>query len=110
MINASAYKIGATMSEELIETKELQEKLGEAIEHAEKHPSLRWIMYLSFSTAVMAVVAAVASLEAGSLSNEAILFKNEAVLNQAKASDNWSYFQAKGIKKEIYSVFNIGCN
>ena len=37
------------MSEELIETKELQEKLGEAIEHAEKHPSLRWIMYLSLA-------------------------------------------------------------
>ncbi|MEI6708806.1 MAG: DUF4337 family protein [Methylococcales bacterium] len=87
------------MSEELIETKELQEKLGEAIEHAEKHPSLRWIMYLSFSTAVMAVIAAVASLEAGSLSNEAILFKNEAVLNQAKASDNWGLFSSQRNQK-----------
>jgi hypothetical protein len=53
---------------------------------------------------MLAVIAAVASLESGSLSNEAILFKNEAVLNQAKASDAWSYFQAKGIKEKIYST------
>ena len=49
-------------------------------------------------------MAAIASLQAGSLANEAMLIKNEAVLNQAKASDQWAYYQAKGIKAIIYEA------
>jgi hypothetical protein len=92
------------MPEEDIETTELKERIEEGIERAiegnERAP-VRWTMYLSLSTAIVAVFAAVASLESGANSNEAILEKNDAILSQARASDLWAYFQAKGIKASI---------
>jgi hypothetical protein len=39
-----------------------------------------------------------AALLAGSLVNEAVIVKSDSVLQQAKASDTWAYYQAKGIK------------
>ena len=39
-----------------------------------------------------------AALLAGSLVNEAVIIKSDSVLQQAKASDTWAYYQAKGIK------------
>jgi hypothetical protein len=98
------------MPEEGLETQELKEKLEEAQEELEKEreeiervrgPS--WTLALSLSTAIIAVFAAVASLQSGSHANAAILSKNEAVLSQARASDQWAYYQAKGIKQAIYA-------
>ncbi len=89
------------MPEDSLEASEIKEKLDEAIERLEtgqKSRSPKWMVYLSLATALMAVFAAVASLEAGAHSNEAIFEKNEAVLNQSQASDRWSHYQAKGIK------------
>src|SRR3954447_11244876 len=93
------------MPEDEFETIEFKEKLEEATERAveaSEHRS-RWIVYLSFSTALIAVMAAIAALESGTLSNEALIEKNEALLAQAKASDQWSYYQAKSVKGAIYS-------
>ena len=87
------------MPEEDLETHELKENIDESVEHAERAP--RWIRFLSLSTAMIAVFAAVASLESGSNSNEAILEKSEAMLNQSRASDQWAYFQAKGMKSAL---------
>src|SRR5882757_6315016 len=102
------------MPEEDLETAELKEQIDQRVEdhahhahhahHAEGHkPAAQpsWIRYLSLSTAMIAVVAAVASLESGARSNEAILEKSEAMLNQSRASDQWAYFQAKGIKATL---------
>lgn len=79
-----------------VETKELQEAIDEIREERKEGSWTRWI---SLSTALLAVVAAVAALQSGTLVNEALLRKNEAVLLQAKASDQWAYYQAKGLKK-----------
>lgn len=87
------------MPEEDLETHELKEHIDESVENAERAP--RWIRYLSLSTAMIAVFAAVASLESGSNSNEAILEKSEAMLNQSRASDQWAYFQSKGMKSAL---------
>jgi hypothetical protein len=104
------------MPEEDLETAELKEQIDERLEDHEHHahaahaapahaPAVHkppdWVRYLSLSTAIIAVIAAVTSLESGAKSNEAILEKSEAMLNQAKASDQWSYFQAKGIKATL---------
>jgi hypothetical protein len=43
----------------------------------------------------------VASLRAGSTVNEALVFKMEATRLQAEASDQWAFYQAKGIKAAI---------
>jgi DNA repair exonuclease SbcCD ATPase subunit len=97
------------MPEEALETQELKERLEENQEEldamrreVEKGPT--WTLYLSLSTAIIAVFAAVASLKSGSNANEAILAKNEAVLAQARASDRWAYYQSKGIKHVVYAV------
>jgi len=98
------------MPEEDLETAELKEQIDQRLEdheHHEHHGHAKpeqppgWLRYLSLSTAMIAVFAAVASLESGSNSNEAILEKSEAMLSQSRASDAWSYFQAKGIKATV---------
>src|ERR1700736_5127573 len=58
-----------------------------------------WLQWLALTTALFAVLAAIASLKSGQLANESLLSMNEATLKQAQASDAWSYYQAKGIKE-----------
>jgi hypothetical protein len=115
------------MPEEDLETSELKEHIDEDLErdeeerehehapapaphgaakgkpkpHAAKKEAASWTRYLSLSTAIIAVFAAVASLESGSNSNEAILAKSEAMLDQSQASDQWSLFEAKSIKATL---------
>src|SRR5437773_8756877 len=94
------------MAEDELETSELKEKLEESIEEAVEGAERRahWIVYLSFTTAVIAVLAAISALESGTYSNEALLEKNEALLAQTKASDQWAYYQAKSVKGTIYAT------
>ena len=91
------------MPEEDIETSELKESVDASVERAldAEREKTGWTVYLSLSTAIIAVFAAVASLESGANSNDAILEKNDAVLNQSKASDEWVLHQSKGIRAEI---------
>ncbi|HEX7602251.1 MAG TPA: DUF4337 family protein [Polyangiaceae bacterium] len=89
------------MPEEGIETQELKEKLEEAAEHGH-HEKAGWIVQLSLSTALIAVIAAIASLLSGGYANDALVKKNESILNQTKAADQWGFFQAKSIKSAIY--------
>jgi SRSO17 transposase len=79
-------------TEHLHET--IQEKAEEAIEKLE---GKSWSLYVAISTALMAVFAAISGLLAGHHSNEALI-------EQIKASDQWAYYQAKGIKAEIKSA------
>ena len=60
-----------------------------------------WLQWLALSTALFAVLAAIASLKSGQLANESLLLMNESTLKQAQASDSWSYYQAKGIKQAM---------
>jgi len=68
-------------------------------ERAEKEIAARerWSFYIAISTALMAVLAAVSSLVAGD-------HANDALIEQIKASDQWAYYQAKGIKADITSI------
>src|SRR5213593_444064 len=98
------------MPEEEFETTEFKERLEEATEHAVEAAERRsrWIIYLSFSTALIAVLAAIAALESGTYSNQALMQKNEALLAQSKASDQWAYYQAKSVKAAIYATQAAG--
>jgi len=64
----------------------------------EKHRA-PWLQWLALTTAIFAVLGAIASLRSGQLANNALLFMNESTLKQSQASDAWSYYQAKGIKQ-----------
>ena len=95
------------MPEEEIETTELKESVDASVERALEAERSGWTVYLSLSTAIIAVFAAVASLESGANSNDAILEKNDAVLNQSQASDQWALYQAKNVRAAIASEFAL---
>ena len=59
---------------------------------------------VSLSTALIAVVAALAALEAGSTINEALMKKNESIASSTEAFDGWAQYQAKGIKASVLST------
>ena len=52
-------------------------------------------------TAVLATVGAIVSFFGGDTQNKAILYKNEAVLERAEATDQWNFYQAKSMKQNI---------
>jgi hypothetical protein len=70
------------------------EHLHEHMEHAAEHEGGNFNMGVALSSALLAVVAAIASLKAGHAANEAILL-------QAKASNQWAYYQSKSIKEAV---------
>ncbi|HTY64564.1 MAG TPA: DUF4337 domain-containing protein [Acidobacteriota bacterium] len=80
-----------------VETEKLHEEIEEALER-EGGSLLRTI---ALTTALFAALAALAALKAGSTVNEALVLKTEAARLQAEASDQWTYYQAKGIKAAV---------
>jgi hypothetical protein len=82
------------MEEIEIPTEHLQEAINEKAEKKKEEEREAWVLYVALSTAVMAVLAAIAGLLSGH-------HVNEAMIDQIKASDQWAYYQAKGIKFEI---------
>jgi hypothetical protein len=93
------------MPEEGIDTQELKDKLEEAREAgAPERAAAPWITWLSLSTAIIAVLAAIAALQSGSHANDAMLEKNDAVLHQSKADDAWAHYQAKGVEAAVYAT------
>ncbi len=76
------------------------DKVHETIhEEAERGGAL--LKQIALTTALFAALAAIAALQAGSTANEALVLKTEATRLQAEASDQWAYYQAKGIKEAI---------
>ena len=86
------------MPEEIeIDTDNLRETIDGEIERSDSG----MLRLVALSTAILAAVTAVVSLHAGSTINEALVLKSEATSLQARASDQWTYYQAKGIKSAI---------
>jgi hypothetical protein len=96
------------MPEEALETQDVQE-MKERLEESREEGGGEarknaWTVWLSLSTAVIAVLAAIASLEAGANANDAILRKDDAILHQSRAGDAWAHYQAAGIKSVVYAT------
>jgi len=70
-----------------------------AVEHAAQTPGLG--QQVAIFTAVLATVGAIVSFFGGDTQNKALLYKNEAVLERAEASDQWNFYQAKSMKQNI---------
>jgi hypothetical protein len=87
------------MEEMEVPTEHLHEEIEDEVKEAVNKNERRGSMAIAISTALMAVFAAMASLLAGH-------HADEAVIEQIKASDQWSFYQAKGIKEEIISLSN----
>lgn len=68
--------------------------IHKALDAAGEEHGRRWMSAVAVSTAIMAAMAAISSsLSGGHL--------NEAMIDQIKASDQWAYYQAKGVKAAI---------
>jgi hypothetical protein len=70
------------------------EKLHESVQEEAEKARERWVLLVALSTAILAVFAALCSLMAGH-------HANEALIEQIQASDQWAYYQAKGIKSAV---------
>src|SRR5437660_11954715 len=70
------------------------EHLHEHVKETAEHSSAPWISWVALSTALLAVLAAIAGLLSGK-------HVNEAMMNQIEASDQWNYYQAKSIKAAV---------
>lgn len=77
------------------------DKLHEAIQEEMEKEGGSFLKQIALTTAILAAFAAVASLRAGATVNEALVLKTEATRLQAEASDQWSYYQAKGLKAAV---------
>ncbi|HEV8267638.1 MAG TPA: DUF4337 family protein, partial [Thermoanaerobaculia bacterium] len=77
------------------------ENLHEAIKEELEHEGGSFLKQIALTTAILAAFAAVAALKAGATVNEALVLKTEATRLQAEASDQWAYYQAKGIKGAV---------
>src|SRR5579863_6430592 len=73
-----------------LDTDKLRETIDEEIDRSGA-PMLR----------LVALVTAMVSMRAGSTVNEALVLESEATQLQARASDQWTYYQAKGIKGAV---------
>jgi Domain of unknown function (DUF4337) len=80
------------------------EGLHEEIHHSAEHGGERWISWVALSTAILAVLAAIAGLLSG-------MHANEAMMSQIESSDQWAFYQAKGIKAAVLDAkMSLGGN
>jgi hypothetical protein len=70
------------------------EHLHEEIHHHAEQSGEKWISWVALSTAILAVLAAIAGLLSGS-------HANEAMMKQIESADQWAFYQAKGIKAAV---------
>jgi hypothetical protein len=88
---AQAVTIVLVPEEPEIDTDRLRETIAEP-------PAGTLLRNIALTTALLAALGAVAALRAGDTVNEALVLKTEAGRLQSEASDQWAYYQAKGIK------------
>jgi hypothetical protein len=74
-----------------------------ALEHSAEHgPGLA--QYIAIFTAILSTLGAIVSYQSGATQIEAMLYKNEAVLKKAQASDLWNFYQAKSTKGHLMEL------
>jgi hypothetical protein len=92
------------MSEEF----EVHGQHDHAVEHGAHHDPLgRWV---AMFTALLATIGALISYQNGASESQGLEFKNEAILRKSEASDQWAYYQAKGIKQVIVESSNANAD
>jgi len=90
------------MSEIEAPTEHLHEMIHEEVQKGKSSghhggKAERWTIQVALSTALLAVLAALAALLAGH-------HANEAILDQMKATDQWAFYQAKSIKQAVITT------
>ncbi len=87
--------------EEVLETKHHMDHL---VHHEGPSKLNTWV---AVTSSVLALFAAFTALNAERVFSKALLAKNDAILEQSKASDQWAHYQAKSMKSEIVSLASL---
>lgn len=72
-----------------------------AVEEAAEHESDGLAQRVALMTAILSTIGALISYQSGSAQNEAMFLKNQSILKQAEASDQWAYYQSKSTKSHL---------
>ena len=72
-----------------------------AIEEAAEKDGQGLAQKIALMTAILATVGALVSYQSNSAQNEAMFLKNQSILKQAEASDQWAFYQAKSVKSHL---------
>jgi hypothetical protein len=72
-----------------------------AVEEAAEKRSDNLAQRVALMTAILSTIGALISYQSGSAQNEAMFLKNQSILKQAEASDQWAYYQAKSTKSHL---------
>jgi len=77
-----------------------------AHDHAVEHEAHKGGLgqQVAIFSALLATVGAIVSFFGGDTQNKAMLYKNEAVLERAEATDQWNFYQAKSLKQNMAEV------
>ena|ERR1700761_4950185 len=75
----------------------IHEQSNEHAHHILSEGKEKWVLYVALTTAVVAVLAAICGLLAGD-------HADEAMLSQMRSSDQWAFYQAKGIKNDVLAA------
>ena len=90
------------MADSPLEELEAHEHAEHAAHAARENDPL--ISQVTFTIAVLAVVAAISASLETTEGDRAIVSKNDAVLEQNQATDTWNLYQAKSLKKNLYAI------
>jgi hypothetical protein len=88
----AGVSLGYLVRDDMEDSEVPTEHLHEEMHHHAEHTREKWVLGVALSSALLAGFAAVASLMAGH-------HANEAMISQIESTDQWSYYQAKGIKE-----------
>jgi hypothetical protein len=79
-----------------IDTDKMREQIAE---EADRGGTL--LRRIALTTALLAVFATLAALKTGATINAALMLRTEATRLQAEASDQWAFYQAKGLRAAV---------
>lgn len=74
------------------------------VPHHPHGPERGLTQWIAIFTAIMATLGAIVGHEASETANQAILFKNEAVLKKAEAANQWAYYQQVSTKSHLMEL------
>ena len=76
-----------------------------AVEHAAEHGGGDSLPgRIAVLSAVLATLGAVMTFAGGDTAAKAQLYKNTATITKTRANDEWNYYQAKGVKKNLAEI------
>jgi lipopolysaccharide export LptBFGC system permease protein LptF len=91
---------------EALETKHHMDHLTHEHGHGD-HSKNNLNRNVAVISSILALLAAFTALQSEAAHSHALVAKNEAILEQAKASDLWAFFQAKSLKSEMKGIASM---